>query len=71
MIPVALGVIELKIITVPIYRPQYPLREEQTLGIASTIEGLLEAGVLERTRFPWNSLINQVPTPGKSNYETI
>uniref|UniRef100_A0AAQ4S6G5 ribonuclease H n=1 Tax=Gasterosteus aculeatus aculeatus TaxID=481459 RepID=A0AAQ4S6G5_GASAC len=64
-------VIELRTGTVPIYRPQYPLREEQIAGIEKTIEGLLQAGVLERTGSPWNTPINPVPKPGKPDYRMV
>lgn len=71
LIPMAPVVIELKTGTVPIYRPQYPLREEQIAGIEKTIEVLLQAGVLERTGSPWNTPINPVPKPGKPDYRMV
>ena len=64
-------VVNLKPDTIPIWRPQYSLTPEKTLGIAGTIQGLLETGVLIPTSSPWNTPILPVPKPGKSDYRMV
>ena len=63
--------IQLKPDIQPVYRSQYPLRQDQILGIKNTINGLKEAGVLIPTRSAWNTPINPVPKPGKTDYRMV
>jgi len=63
LIPVTPMIITLNPGIEPVYRPRYPLKQEQVLRTANTIDGLLKAGVLERTRSPWNTPISPVPKP--------
>jgi len=46
---------------VPVWRPQYRLKNEQLSGIQDTIKGLLMAGVLRPTRSNWNTPLLPVP----------
>ncbi|XP_062864415.1 protein NYNRIN-like [Trichomycterus rosablanca] len=41
----------------PVWKPQYPLKPEQSLGIKDTIAGLLTAGVLRKSNSDWNTPI--------------
>lgn len=50
---------------VPVWRPQYRLKPEQEAGIADTIEGLLEAGVLIPCCSQWNTPILPVAKADK------
>ncbi|XP_062859494.1 uncharacterized protein LOC134321621 [Trichomycterus rosablanca] len=40
-----------------VWKPQYPLKPEQSLGIKDTIAGLLTAGVLRKSNSDWNTPI--------------
>ena len=55
----------------PIYKTQYPLRSDQIDGIKNTIRGLKSAGVLIPTKSAWNTPINPVPKPGKTDYRMV
>ncbi|KAL4008993.1 hypothetical protein ACER0C_002845 [Sarotherodon galilaeus] len=52
----------------PINRPQYRHKPEAEEGIAETIEGLLEVGVLEPSQSFWNTPILPVEKQGTGKY---
>ncbi|KAL3969276.1 trafficking protein particle complex subunit 9 [Sarotherodon galilaeus] len=52
----------------PISRPQYKHKPDAEEGIAETIEGLLEAGVLEPAQSLWNTPILPVEKHGTGKY---
>uniref|UniRef100_A0A669B648 ribonuclease H n=1 Tax=Oreochromis niloticus TaxID=8128 RepID=A0A669B648_ORENI len=53
---------------VPINRPQYRHKPEAEAGIAETIEGLLQVGVLEPSYAHWNTPILSVEKQGTGKY---
>uniref|UniRef100_A0A669E4K8 ribonuclease H n=1 Tax=Oreochromis niloticus TaxID=8128 RepID=A0A669E4K8_ORENI len=53
---------------VPINRPQYRHKPEAEAGIAETIEGLLQVGVLEPSYAHWNTPILPVEKQGTGKY---
>lgn len=52
----------------PINKPQYRHRPEADAGIAETIEGLLQVGVLEPSHSDWNTPILPVEKQGTGKY---
>ncbi|XP_059802520.1 uncharacterized protein LOC132379047 [Hypanus sabinus] len=63
--------IRLKRGAIPPRRPQYPLRPEAEEGIASTVQGLLEIGVLKRTNSPCNTPLLPVLKADKSKWRLV
>ncbi|XP_064833110.1 uncharacterized protein LOC135547780 [Oncorhynchus masou masou] len=55
----------------PIYRTQYRLKPEQTMGIKPTIDGLLGTGVLYPTVSPWNTSILPVLKADGETYRMV
>ncbi len=52
----------------PIWQKQYTHKPEAEAGIADTIKGLLEAGVLEPSQSNWNTPILPVEKQGTGKY---
>ncbi len=55
----------------PIWVPQYRNKQEAEEGIASTVQGLLERGVLTPWDSPWNTPIFPVQKPGTKKYRLV
>lgn len=56
----------------PIWRCQYPLKEQSEAGIADTIAGLERSGVLEPAQTgAWNTPILPVPKPNSDKYRMV
>ncbi len=56
----------------PPWRPQYPLKPDAGVGIEKTIQGLVEAGVLEAEPNPWSDTpILPVLKADKSKYRLV
>ena len=53
----------------PIWIPQYPHKPEAETGIAETIQGLLNEGVLRPSQSPWNTPILPVKKPNSDKYK--
>uniref|UniRef100_A0A671WVG1 Gag-Pol polyprotein n=1 Tax=Sparus aurata TaxID=8175 RepID=A0A671WVG1_SPAAU len=53
------------------YQKQYPLRQEAINGIKPTIEGLLEAGVLIKTKSPCNTPIFPIRKLNSNDYRLV
>lgn len=52
----------------PLWIPQYPHKSAAEQGIAETITGLIEAGVLEPSKSDWNTPILPVEKKGTGKY---
>ncbi len=57
--------------TEPIWVPQYRNKPEADEGIASTVQGLLERGVITPWKSPWNTPIFPVQKPGTNKYRLV
>ncbi len=55
----------------PIWVPQYRNKPEADEGIASTVQGLLERGVITPWKSPWNTPIFPVQKPGTNKYRLV
>ncbi len=55
----------------PIWVPQYGNKPEAEEGIASTVQGLLERGVITPWQSPWNTPIFPVQKPGTNKYRLV
>lgn len=71
LLDIPLVKISLKPDTVPVYGAQYSLRPDQLQGVANTITGFPEKGVLIPVISPWNTPINLFPQPGKPDYRMV
>ena len=69
-----MGLVKCKLVSfalqsdVPIWIRQYPHKPQAEEGIADTIRGLLEKGVLEPSRSEWNTSILPVEKKGTGKY---
>lgn len=57
--------------TEPQWVPQYHNKPEAEEGIASTMQGLLEKGVITEWHSPWNTPIFPVQKPGTDKYRLV
>ncbi len=57
--------------TEPIWVPQYRNKPEADEGIASTVQGLLERGVITPWKSPWNTPIFPVQKPATNKYRLV
>uniref|UniRef100_A0A8C6UYN4 ribonuclease H n=1 Tax=Neogobius melanostomus TaxID=47308 RepID=A0A8C6UYN4_9GOBI len=57
--------------TKPIYRPQYPLKEDQIRGIQETVNGLLNSGVIYETKSDYNTPLFPVKKSDLVNWRMI
>ncbi|CAL9694854.1 unnamed protein product [Knipowitschia caucasica] len=65
-------VVKVKLTTdTPVYRAQYPLKQEQVQGIAQTIEGLLKAGVIRGTTSEYNTPLFPVKKSDLKNWRMV
>uniref|UniRef100_A0AAY4DZI5 ribonuclease H n=1 Tax=Denticeps clupeoides TaxID=299321 RepID=A0AAY4DZI5_9TELE len=55
----------------PLWQSQYPHKPQAEAGIAETIEGLIDAGVLEPSGSPWNTPILPVEKKGTGKYRMV
>ncbi|XP_028809289.1 uncharacterized protein LOC114763697 [Denticeps clupeoides] len=55
----------------PVWQSQYPHKPQAEAGIAETIEGLIDAGVLEPSGSPWNTPILPVEKKGTGKYRMV
>ncbi|XP_029926020.1 uncharacterized protein LOC115372353 [Myripristis murdjan] len=53
------------------YKKQYPLKQQAIEGIRPIITGLMEAGVLIKTRSPCNTPICPIPKPHSPDYRLV
>ncbi|XP_029902678.1 uncharacterized protein LOC115355895 [Myripristis murdjan] len=53
------------------YKRQYPLKQQAIEGIRPIITGLMEAGVLIKTRSPCNTPICPIPKPHSPDYRLV
>lgn len=54
-----------------LYKKQYPLKQKTVEGIKPTIEGLIAAGVLIKTRSPCNTPIYPIQKPHSPDYRLV
>ncbi|XP_061735441.1 uncharacterized protein LOC133538125 [Nerophis ophidion] len=55
----------------PVWVPQYPSKKDAEIGIADTIEGLFEKGVLVETSSEWNTPIWPIEKKGTGKYRMV
>ncbi|MGL5117874.1 MAG: reverse transcriptase domain-containing protein, partial [Plesiomonas shigelloides] len=55
----------------PLWIPQYRNKPEAEEGIASTVQGLCERGVISPWQSPWNTPIFPVQKPGTEKYRLV
>uniref|UniRef100_A0A3B4WJT3 ribonuclease H n=1 Tax=Seriola lalandi dorsalis TaxID=1841481 RepID=A0A3B4WJT3_SERLL len=55
----------------PIWLPQYPHKHDAEVGIADTINGLLEKGVLIESQSSWNTPILPIEKKGTGKYRMV
>ncbi len=55
----------------PIWVPQYRNKPEADEGISSTVQGLLERGVLTPWKSPWNTPIFPIQKPATNKYRLV
>ncbi|MDG2555516.1 hypothetical protein P7M41_26340, partial [Vibrio parahaemolyticus] len=53
------------------YQKQYPLKQHAIDGIRPTIQGLVEAGVLVKTKSPCNTPIFPIKKPNSTDYRLV
>ncbi|XP_057189600.1 uncharacterized protein LOC130554151 [Triplophysa rosa] len=57
--------------TTPIWVPQYRNKPEAEEGVATTVSGLIDKGVITPYRSNWNTPIFPVPKPGTKKYRLV
>jgi len=55
----------------PVWQPQYRMKEEAREGIRATIQGLLQAGVIRPSASQWNTPILPVPKSGGEKWRLV